>query len=117
MTKRKTESDFSSYAATASSDDNSMPPSRKRSKIVETAPSPRLPRRNSTINTTFNLCNDNTVVASFQPVTPHTRATETTIEMDSRELPEDSMEDTDEMRDLTETMRDVVSERGSIKTC
>ncbi len=79
---------------------------------------PKLVRRNSTINTTFNLCNDNTVVLNtIQCAVSHSNANEASIPMDSRELPEDYMEYSEEVRDLTETMRDVVSERGCAKTC
>lgn len=106
-----------------------MQPSRKRMKVFEAATTTtlhhRAPRRNSTINTTFNACNSPRVAAPPPPLAASPSGSSmvrptSTLTMDSREQPdEDSMEyyAHEEMRDLTETMRDIVCERGCTKTC
>lgn len=133
MTKRKTE-DHAVYVpateAQAVGDDGfAEQPARKRSKITETAITPpaRAPRRSSSIVTTFNLCDRYPLVSqdSLSKLVYHHSTSQSSlsdsrsascdraaasVESDCREQPDDSfMEEQQEMRDLTETMRDMVS--------
>ena len=135
MTKRKSQSVYPVAHADIScppsnQDDTSFQPSRKRTKHGETTCPPRLVRRSSSVSTTFNVCNDNNVVASLPPPVPaaitqiattpqpcHSFRDIMSCDMDSRELPEESMEDNEEMRDICDNSRDIVSEGECIQTC
>ena len=135
MSKRKTE-EVPQYPPAVSCDADLVDdgfveqPSRKRVKVAESTSVHlvRAPRRSSTIVTTFNLCGHSSMVSlgsssssmldcrhhsasSFGDIsTSSSQRGETRMENDCREQPDEScMDQQQEMRDLTETMRDMVS--------
>ena len=128
MTKRKVgEKDITGYSTPAPSEEGtasySREPSRKRMKMFETTPmQAQAPKRNNIISmTTFNGCNSHAgnAVPPFASGPGFSIAPTSTMMIESREQPDDDSGDDaqEEMRDLMETMRDILSERGCTKTC
>jgi hypothetical protein len=105
MSKREIEAAASSTSL--DDDDYEVQRSRKRSKISDTTLVPLLlKRRSSFINTTFNKRNSNNAIDKVVSSTQHLES------IDSREQSEQRSgveEESQEMRDMTETMRDMVS--------
>ena len=117
MSKREIEAAAS--LTSLDDDDYEVQRSRKRSKISDTTSAPLLlKRRSSFISTTFNKCNSNTAVDKVVSVTV-SDSTQQLDSIDSREQWEQRSgveEESQEMRDMTETMRDMVSLRGYART-
>jgi hypothetical protein len=112
MSKREIDAAVSSTSL--DEDDYDVQRSRKRSKISDTTLVPLLlKRRSSFSNTTFNKYNSNNAVVRVSISVSD--STEHSDSFDSREQSEQRSgveEESQEMRDMTETMRDMVSLQG-----
>lgn len=125
MSKREMNSTFYEPSSMVDQDgDYETQRSRKRSKIFDSvdlvSPAHRLTRRGSSTSVTnYSMCNNNAAVAQI-PISNAVRVARNDCMMDSREQGEARMgmeDEVQEMRDLTETMRDMVSIRGCEKSC